>query len=157
MPEYITREGMERLNKRISFLLETERPKVVKQVATAREMGDLKENAEYHAARERQRHIDDEVGRLKSRAAILKVVDTDTIPKDAVRFGAYVDAEEISKSETHHYRLVGVDEVNHEVEGVQLISVASPIGKAMIGKKVGEMFVVKAPIGDRNFKVLNIK
>ena len=157
MPEYITREGMERLNKRISFLLEKERPKVVKQVATAREMGDLKENAEYHAARERQRHIDDELTRLKSRAAILKVVDTNTIPKDAIRFGAYVEAEEIDESKIHHFRLVGVDEVNHVVEGVQLISVASPIGKAMIGKKNGEEFIVKAPIGDRKFKVLNIK
>ncbi|OQX71330.1 MAG: hypothetical protein B6D62_02160 [Candidatus Cloacimonas sp. 4484_275] len=156
MPEYITKEGMQRIRKRMQELIE-ERPHIMKQVVTAREMGDLSENAEYHAAREKQRNLENEYNYLKSRVAKLQVIDTDKISKDAVRFGAFVTIKEIATGNILKKRIVGVDEIFETNDGYERISLASPIGKAMIGKKVGDHFVVKAPIGDREFEILEIK
>ncbi len=155
MAEYITREGMKRLEKKLNIILK-ERPGVIVRVQIAREMGDLSENAEYQGAKERQRQIDTEVDRIKRRMAVLKVVDPASIPKDAIRFGACVRAVEESSEEEFNYMLVGVDEVYQRDDDVILISVASPIGKAMIGKKKNENFTVFAPIGNRIFKILEI-
>jgi transcription elongation factor GreA len=156
MPEYITRIGMQQLQKRLAVLHE-ERPKVMSQVAKARELGDLSENAEYHAARERQRQIDGELDHLNRRAASLTVIDTDQIPKDAIRFGARVTLTDCDEDETLVFLLVGVDEVQFSYDdGVERLSVASPIGRAMIGKRVGETFIAKVPKGDRTFTVLEI-
>jgi len=156
MPEYITPQGMNKLQRRMQQLLEVERPEVVRQIATARELGDLSENAEYHAARERQRHIDNELEHLRSRLGILQVLDPTNIPKDAVRFGARVLAREHSTGVETLFRLVGVDEADDPEDGQQSVSVASPIGRAMIGRKPGQNFVVKAPVGDRVFEILSI-
>ncbi|MCD4830044.1 MAG: transcription elongation factor GreA [Candidatus Cloacimonetes bacterium] len=156
MPEYITPEGMARLHRRMKRLLEVERPAVIKQVVTAREMGDLSENAEYHAARERQRHIDHELNHLRNRLGKLQALDSANIPKDAVRFGARVLAREEPTGEETLFRLVGVDETDDSADDLRLVSVASPIGQAMIGKKPGQKFEVKAPAGDRVFEVISI-
>lgn len=156
MSNYITKEGMERLYKRMSELME-ERPKVIQQVVTAREMGDLSENAEYHAARERQRHIDQELGFIQGRLASLKMIDPSTLAKDAIRFGAYVQLIDLLNQQQVQYHLVGIDEIYDRTDGIVQVSVASPLGKAMIGKKPGEEFIVKAPIGDKRYKVLDIK
>lgn len=156
MANYITKEGMQRLRKRMNELIE-ERPKVIKQVVTAREMGDLSENAEYHAARERQRHLENEYNRIKNRLDKLQVIDISTIPKDAVRFGAKVRIKEISNQEEMKIYLVGIDEIYETDDEYQRKSVVSPFGKPMIGKKVGDRFVVQAPIGDREFEILEIK
>jgi transcription elongation factor GreA len=156
MPEYITQEGIILLQKKMNNLLTVERPMVVKQIATARELGDLKENAEYHAARERQRHIDDELTRIRGRLSKLQAIDTSKIAKDAIRFGAYVTLKDLDSDELIQYRLVGVDETDFKVDEWTLISVASPIGKSMIGKKIKQKFTVKAPIGDRQFEVMSI-
>lgn len=156
MPDYITLEGMQRLQQKINVLSQ-ERPKVLEQVQTAREMGDLSENAEYHAARERQRNIDNELSFLTGRMSVLKIIDPTTLPKDAIRFGAYVKLEETTTGEIFNYHLVGVDEVYDRDDDIIQVSFASPLGKAMIGKKLEEKFVVKAPKGDRFFKVLEIK
>jgi transcription elongation factor GreA len=156
MPEYVTREGMQLIHKRMAVLHE-ERPKVVAQVASARELGDLSENAEYHAARERQRQIDHELDHYNRRVALLTVIDPDQIPKDAIRFGALVTVHDEDTGDSLVYRIVGVDEANfaHD-DGVERLSIASPIGRAMIGRKPGETFTVKVPIGDRTFTVLDI-
>ena len=156
MANYITKEGMQRLRKRMNVLIQ-ERPTVIKQVVTAREMGDLSENAEYHAARERQRYLENEYNKIKNRIDKLQVIDPDTLPKDAVRFGAKVTVKEISTEQIYKFQLVGIDEIFENEEEYERKSVASPIGKPMIGKKVGQHFVVKAPIGDREFKILEIK
>jgi len=155
MSNYITLEGMQRLQQKVNSLAE-ERPKVLEQIQAARELGDLSENAEYHAAREKQRNIDGELTYLNGRMAILKIIDPSTLPKDSIRFGAYVKLEETTTGETIRYRLVGVDEVYDRDDGILQVSLASPLGKAMIGKKMNETFIVKAPIGDRSFKVLEI-
>lgn len=156
MPEYITPQGMTMLRKRMKQLMEVERPEIIKRVVAAREMGDLSENAEYHAAREMQRHIDNELNHLRDRLGKLQVIDPANIPKDAVRFGAVVQAREEATGDEKGYRLVGVDEAIETDEEPVFISVASPIGRAMIGKKPGEKFVVKAPVGDRVFTVVSI-
>lgn len=156
MAEYITAEGMAHLKKRLKDLAE-ERPKVIEQVVTAREMGDLSENAEYHAARERQRHLENEMGRIQARMGRLKVIDTSTIAKDAIRFGAFVKLLNLTENSEVLYRLVGVDETYDREDGYLNLSVASPIGKAMTGKRIGNVFVVNVPAGSKKFKVMEIK
>lgn len=156
MTNYITRGGMHRLYKRMNKLIK-ERPGIIKQIVKAREMGDLSENAEYKAARERQRSLENEFNYIKRRIEKLKVVDETTIPKDAVRFGARVTLKELSNNKILKLRLVGVDEVFDNDDEYGRKSIASPIGKPMIGKKVGDHFLVKAPIGKREFEILDIK
>ena len=156
MANYITKEGMQRLRKRMQVLIK-ERPTVIKQVVTAREMGDLSENAEYHAARERQRYLENEYNRIKERIEHLNVIDTADIPKDAVRFGAKVIVEELKNKTKKKVQLVGVDEIYDSEDEYERISIISPVGKPMIGKKVGDEFTVNAPIGKREFKILEIK
>lgn len=156
MPDYITREGMQRIQQRMAVLHE-ERPKVVNQVQKARELGDLSENAEYHAARERQRQIDHELDHYNRRLAHLQIIDPAIIPKDAIRFGAKVTLQDNDTDETLEYVIVGIDEANFTYEdGIERLSVASPIGKAMIGRRPGEAFTVKVPIGERSFTVIGI-
>lgn len=156
MQEYITKEGMQELQKKMQELIK-ERPSIIKQVAVAREMGDLSENAEYHAARERQRHLENEYNRLKRRAGVLKIVDSDKIAKDVVRFGARVIIEEIGSGKIFMYRFVGVDEVFDTNEDYERKSITSPLGRGMLGKKKGDVAIVKAPAGERKFKILEIK
>ena len=156
MVEYITKEGMQRLHKRMNELIK-QRPAIILQVVTAREMGDLSENAEYHAAREKQRNLENEFNRIKSRITKLQVVDPDKIPKDAVRFGACVTIKELVNKNNKTIRIVGVDEVYETTDCFERMSVASPIGKAMIGKKIGEVFSVKIPLGNRKFEILEIR
>jgi len=156
MSDYITKEGMLRLQKKVQALQE-ERPDVLVQIQVARELGDLSENAEYHAARERQRNIDNELNFLNGRLMTLKVIDPETLPKDSVRFGAFVQLQETTSGELFTYRLVGIDEVYDRDDGIFQTSIASPLGKAMLGKKCGEEFIVKAPKGDRFLKVLKIE
>ncbi len=156
MANYITREGMQRLHKRMNDLIK-ERPNIIKQIVTAREMGDLSENAEYKAARERQRNLENEYNYIKRRVEKLKVIDSGKIPKDAVRFGAKVTIKEFSNEKVLKIHLVGVDEIFETENEYERKSIASPIGKPMIGKKVGDRFLVKAPIGIREFEILAIE
>lgn len=156
MANYITKEGMQRLHQRMAELV-TIRSAVIKQVVVAREMGDLSENAEYHAAREKQRDVENEYNGIKTRIGKLQVIDSEKLPKDAVRFGAYVTIKELSNGVVRKQRLVGTDEIYPTDDGYERLSFASPIGKQMIGKKVGQHFLVKAPIGDREFEIMEIK
>lgn len=156
MANYITKEGIQLLRKRMQKLI-TERPKVIKQVVTAREMGDLSENAEYHAARERQRHLENEYNKLKEKVEQLQVIDATTIPKDAVRFGAKVIVKELKDNSIRKVQLVGADEIFDSDDEYERISILSPVGKPMIGKKLGDHYTVVAPIGKREFEILEIK
>ncbi len=161
--DYITKEGLEKLKEKLNRLNLIERPAVVKQVVTAREMGDLSENAEYHAARERQRHIDNEISYIRSRINKLKVIDPAVMPKDAARFGAVVKVNDMDNEGTLIYQLVGADEASepytNEITGEQInpVSIVSPIGKSLLGKKKGEIATAIVPIGERKFKVIDIK
>jgi transcription elongation factor GreA len=148
---------MERLQKRINELM-TERPEVIKAVAVAREFGDLSENAEYKAAKERQRHIDSEIDYLRRRSAQLKVVDPSIFPRDAVRFGTSCKTRDEATSEELCFKVVGAAELNfyEDETQMQVVSVVSPIGQGLLGKKPGEIALIKAPMGERLLKILEI-
>jgi transcription elongation factor GreA len=156
MSNYITREGMQKLQKKIRTLTE-ERPKILDQIEEARAQGDLSENAEYHAAREKQRNLDSDLNYLTKRISTLKIIDPSTLSKESVLFGAIVKIKETTTNEVFSYILVGVDEIYDREDGLMPVSTASPLGKAMVGKKVNEEFIVKAPMGDRFFIILEIK
>lgn len=156
MANYITRSGMQKLQQRIQNLI-TKRSAVIKQVVEAREMGDLSENAEYHAARERQRDIENEYNRLKKRSSILQVIDPANLSKDAIRFGAKVSMESVDTKEKVSLQLVGIDEIYESEDEYERTSILSPRGKALIGRKVGEIVTVKAPKGEISYKILTIK
>lgn len=154
---FITQEGMEQIQKRIAHLMNNERPETIKAVAVAREFGDLSENAEYKAAREKQRAIDSEIDYLRRRAAVLKVVDTSAFPKDVLRFGSSCRTEDTTTGDIEIFRVVGADELNYyDIENIQAVSAVSPIGRALLGKKPGDIALVKAPMGDRHLKILEI-
>ena len=153
---YITEEGMDKLQRRINTLLR-ERPEVIQAVTVAREFGDLSENAEYKAARERQRQIDSELDQLRKRAARLKTIDPSQFPKDRIRFGSVCRTYDTASGEHAVFQVVGVDDLNfYDREGIQPVSVLSPIGKALLGKHPGETAVVIAPIGERLLRVEEI-
>jgi len=155
---FVTQQGMELLQRRIAHLMNNERPDVIKAVAVAREFGDLSENAEYKAARERQRAIDGEIDYLRKRCALLKVVDTDAFPRDMVRFGLYCETVDEETGEQTWFHVVGVEELNYVHEdGIMAVSVVSPIGKALMGKTAGESCTVQAPMGLRRLRILAVK
>lgn len=155
---YITKHGMDCIQNRIAHLMNEERPEVIKAVAIAREFGDLSENAEYKAAKEHQRSIDHELDHLRRRSAHLKVVDSDAFPRDTVRFGLYCHTRDIDTGEEIWFHVVGVDEINFpEPEEVTAVSIASPIGKGLLGKKTGQLAIINAPMGERQLEILFIK
>ena len=149
---------MDSIQRRIQHLMNNERPEVIKAVAIAREFGDLSENAEYKSAKERQRAIDHEIDHLRRRSAQLKVIDLDSFPRDMVRFGMYCHTRDTDTKEELWFHVVGVDEINFpEVENIMAVSIASPIGKGLLGKKLGEIAVIHAPMGKRHLEILEIK
>ncbi|MCB5265178.1 MAG: transcription elongation factor GreA [Candidatus Cloacimonetes bacterium] len=154
---FITTIGMERLQKRINDLM-AERPEVIKSITIAREFGDLSENAEYKAARERQRAIDSEIDYLRRRSAQLKVVDPSGFSKDVVRFGSSCRASDCKTDEELVFKVVGAAELNfyEDEDDLQVVSVVSPIGKGLLGKKPQEIAVISAPMGERRLKILEI-
>jgi len=156
MANYITKDGMQRLRRRVQELIEA-RAEIIKQVVEAREMGDLSENAEYHAAREKQRYIENEYNHLSKRMGILMVIDPDNLSKDTARFGARICMQDLDNKENIYLQLVGVDEVFKGDDEYERTSILSPRGKAIIGKKAGDIIEVKAPKGTFKFKIISIK
>ncbi|MFB3845048.1 MAG: GreA/GreB family elongation factor [Candidatus Cloacimonadaceae bacterium] len=156
--QYITKSGMDRIQQRIHYLLNKERPEVIKAITIAREFGDLSENAEYKAARERQRAIDSEIDHLRRRAAHLKVIDPSGFTTDLVRFGMFCRTQDLDTGEEQWFHVVGVDEINFpEEKGIMAVSIASPIGKGLLGKKLNEIAYIDAPMGERKLKIIEIK
>ena len=156
MANYITKEGMHRLRLRIETLIE-QRSIIIKQVVEAREMGDLSENAEYHAAREKQRDIENEYNNINKRIGYLMVIDPDSLSKDTARFGAKVCMQNLADNEKIYLQLVGIDEIYKSENEFERTSILSPRGKAVIGKKVGDTITVKAPKGIFEYKIISIK
>jgi transcription elongation factor GreA len=156
MANYITKEGMQRLRLRIEELI-TQRSIIIKQVVEAREMGDLSENAEYHAAREKQRDIENEFSHINKRMSSLMVIDPDNLSKNTARFGAKVCMQNLANNENIFLQLVGMDEIYKSEDKYERTSILSPRGKAVIGKKVGDCITVKAPKGIFEYKIISIK
>lgn len=150
----VTRRGFERLQSRLREIREIDRPQNVADIEEARAHGDLSENAEYHAAKERQGLLDAEMRTVEDQIARAQVIDPETIESDKVVFGATVALLNIDTDEEVTYQLVGADEADLK-EGT--ISYISPLGRALIGKEEGDDVLFNAPGGARNYEVIEIR
>ena len=150
----MTAPGLQRLEEELRHLRSHERPAVIRAIAEARAHGDLSENAEYHAARERQSFIEGRIEELEMIVSAAEVIDPSALTGEHVKFGAHVWLidEETEKEAT--YQIVGVHEA--DIKNARL-SLSSPLAKALIGKKVGDSVSVPAPGGDRSYEILGIK
>lgn len=149
----MTRDGLARLEDELRRLRSEERPAVIRAIADAREHGDLSENAEYHAARERQSFIEGRIVELEDIISRAQVIDTSNLSGNVIRFGATVQLSDEDTEEEATYRIVG----SHEADaGAGLLSVTSPLGKALIGRTLGDIVEVKTPRGSRSYEVVKI-
>ena len=153
--EPITVNGLQNLKKELEDLKNVQRPKVVEAIAEARSHGDLKENAEYHAAKEQQALIESRVIAINDLIARANVIDVTKIENNGkVIFGSTVKLQDLEANKEITYKLVGQDEANIKNN---LIFFKSPIGKALIGKEKGEMVSVDTPSGEKSFEILNVE
>ncbi len=151
----LTVVGAEKLKSELEELKTVTRPRIVEAIATAREHGDLKENAEYHAAREQQSFAEGRINEIESKLANAQVIDVTTVDaKGKVIFGATVEIEDLETEKKVTYQIVGQDEADIK-EG--RISVGSPIARALIGKELEDVVTVKTPSGDIDYEILSIK
>ncbi len=149
----ITREGYEALKKELEKIKKIDRPMNIKAIEEARAHGDLSENAEFEAAKDRQAFIEGRLMEIGYRLASADIIDPNTLPKDRAVFASIVVLENIDTGETIEYQLVGPNESDIEKGR---ISVASPLGKAIIGKKPGEEIILQAPAGRRYYELVDI-
>jgi transcription elongation factor GreA len=149
----MTGPGLQRLEEELRHLKATERPSVIRAIAEARTHGDLSENAEYHAARERQSFIEGRILELEDIIASAEVIDPATITGENVKFGASVQLIDEETEKVATYQIVGVHEADIKA---QRLSISSPLAKALIGKKVGDTISVPAPGGDRSYEILSV-
>ena len=150
--EPITKDGLEKLKKELDNLKNIERPKVVEAISEARSHGDLKENAEYHAAKEQQAKIEGRVLSINDTIARANVIDVTHLDNNGkVIFGSTITVEDLETNKKIKYKLVGKDEADISVN---LIYFQSPIGKALIGKNCNDMICAETPSGERNFEIL---
>ncbi len=153
--EPITVRGLKNLKSELDDLKNIQRPKVVAAISEARSHGDLKENAEYHAAKEQQALIESRVIAINDLIARANVIDVTKIENNGkVIFGSTVKVQDLETNKEISYRLVGQDEADIKKN---LIFFKSPIGKSLIGKSKGEMVSVVTPSGERNFEILNVE
>jgi len=151
----MTREGFEKLKKELENLRALERPKVVTELEEARAHGDLSENAEYHAAREKLGHVDGRIQDLESKIGLVEVIDPSKISnKDKIVFGAHVTLVDTESEAQVTYQIVGDDESDITLGK---ISVSSPIGRALVGKMIDVTVQVKTPKGTREFEITQIE
>jgi len=149
----ITRQGYETLQKELIQLKTIHRPQVIKAIEEARSHGDLSENAEYEAAKERQAFIEARVNELSFKLNNADIIDAANLPKDRVVFASRVRLENVDTGEDVAYQLVGPDESNIQ-EG--RISITSPLGRAIMGRKPGDEVIVQAPGGKRVYELVEI-
>ena len=149
----MTATGYKRLQEELKQLKSVERPAVIKAIAEAREHGDLSENAEYHAARERQSFIEGRVLELEDRISRAEVIDVSKLKGDAVKFGATVTVADEDTDEELVFQIVGQDESDIKSG---LLSITSPLARALIGKTVGDNVEVATPGGSKSYEVVKI-
>lgn len=134
--------------------LKAERPKISREIGIARDHGDLSENAEYHAAKERQGMVEAQIKDLEDKLARSEVIDPAKLSGDRVRFGATVSLSNIDSGESVTYQIVGADEANIDAG---LISISAPLSRALIGKEIGDEVSIKLPAGTRNYEVTDVQ
>jgi transcription elongation factor GreA len=149
----ITREGYNRLMKELQSLKRADRPQIMREIEAARAHGDLSENAEYHAAKEKQGHIEGKIRELENKLGESDIIEIGQLPNDKVVFGSVVVLENLDTGEQVRYRLVGPHEADIKD---RTISVTSPIGKALVGKIPGDVATVQAPGGKKEYEVVQI-
>ena len=150
----MTTGGYERLVEELKDLKAVERPQVIRAIAEAREHGDLSENAEYHAARERQGFIEGRLAELEDKLSRAEVIDVSSLKGSVVRFGATVRIIDEDTDEKTTYQIVGADEADIDSG---LLSVISPLGRALIGKKKGDEAEVSTPGGHRFYEIVSVR
>lgn len=149
----VTKDGFKALKQELQNLKKVERPKNIKAIEEARAHGDLSENAEYAAAKDRQGFIEGRINELEFKLANIDIIETDKLPKDRAVFGSKVVLENIETGEDVSYQLVGPDE--SDIENGR-ISVSSPLGKAIIGRKPGDELSLQVPGGRRTYELVEI-
>jgi transcription elongation factor GreA len=152
-PYVVTPEGLERLKQRLKQIKEVDRPQNVRDIEEARAHGDLRENAEYHAAKEKQGFLEGEMRSLEDKLARSQVVDISKLSGEKIVFGATVKLLNVDTDEEVTYRIVGEDEADTKSGS---ISYKAPIAKALIGRKVGDEVVFNAPGGSRTYEVIEV-
>lgn len=150
----MTAPGLQRLEDELRHLKSAERPAVIRAIAEARTHGDLSENAEYHAARERQSFIEGRIAELEEIISSAEVIDPSSLSGEHVKFGAHVRLVDEETDKESAYQIVGVHEA--DIKSGKL-SISSPLAKALIGKKPGDSIAVPAPGGDRTYEILGVK
>jgi transcription elongation factor GreA len=150
----MTAVGYAALNDELKHRQSVDRPRIIEHIAEARSHGDLSENAEYHAARERQSFIEGRIAELETIIPAVEVIDVSKLSGDQVKFGARVTVVDEETEEEKTYRIVGAYEADMKHNS---ISISSPLAKALIGKKVGDTISVPAPGGDRSYEILEIR
>jgi transcription elongation factor GreA len=149
----MTPDGHQKLQEELEKLLKVERPRNIKDISEARAHGDLSENAEYHAAKERQSFIEGKIQELKTKLALADVIDPARISQSKTAFGARVKVMDLSTDEERTFMLVGPDEA--DVKNGK-ISINSPVGKALVNKEIGEVVNIKAPAKTLEYEILEI-
>jgi len=150
----VTKTGFETLNTEFEDLKTVQRPNVIEAIAVAREHGDLKENAEYHAAREQQSFIEGRIQELEAVLGRAQIIDPSTLSGDTVKFGATVEIVDEETDEESTYQIVGDYEADLEAGK---ISISSPIARGLIGKAEGDSVIIKTPKGARDYEILSVK
>lgn len=149
----ITVKGKQKLEDELKRLIHTERQAVIRAIEEARAHGDISENAEYDAAKERQSMIEGRIGEIQGHLAGAEVIDPSTLKSDRVIFGAHVDLTDTESDEKFTYQIVGVDEADVK-EG--RISILSPIARSLIAKRVGDVVTVRSPKADKEYEITNL-
>ncbi|HQT87711.1 MAG TPA: transcription elongation factor GreA [Acidiphilium sp.] len=150
----MTGPGLQQLENELRHLKSEERPAIIRAIAEARSHGDLSENAEYHAARERQSFIEGRIAELEEVISSAEVIDIASLSGDSVKFGAFVTLVDEEADREVTYQLVGLHEA--DIKSGRL-SITAPLAKALIGKKTGDTVSVPAPGGDRSYEILTIR
>jgi transcription elongation factor GreA len=149
----MTPTGYQKLQEELERLIKIERPNNIKDISEARAHGDLSENAEYHAAKEKQSFLEGRIQELKTKIALADVIDPSKISQDRVAFGARVKVVDVSSSEEKTFMLVGQDEADAKNGR---ISISSPVGRALLNKETGDVVTIKAPARTLEYEILEI-
>ena len=150
----MTADGLKNLELELRRLKNEERPAIIRAIAEAREHGDIAENAEYHAAKDKQGFIEARVADLESKVSLAEVIDVSELSGDTIKFGATVRLADIETDEEKEYQIVGADEA--DIRAGRL-SVSSPLARALIGKQVGDEVDVSTPGGRHDYEILKIE
>jgi len=152
-PVYLSRNGLNKLEAELKELKYTERPKIVAEIKRARELGDLSENAEYHAAKEAQGHLERKIADIEDKLSRARIIDTDKIPDDKAYLFSKVTVKDLADGEEIDYVLAPADEADVDND---IISVKSPIGAGLLGKAVGEVAEISVPRGVIKYEIVKI-